>query len=34
VINNISLLTSVPVGSEIIEINNKSINQVIDEWSK
>lgn len=34
VTNNLSLLSSIPAGSEIIEINNKTINQVIDEWSK
>ncbi len=34
VVNNLSLFSSIPVGSEIIEINNKSINQVLGEWSK
>ena len=34
VTHNLSLLSAVPVGSEIIEINNKSIHQVIDEWSQ
>jgi hypothetical protein len=34
VINNLSLFSSVPVGSEITEINSKSINQVMTEWSK
>ncbi|MFB6341952.1 S41 family peptidase [Saccharicrinis sp. FJH62] len=33
VTTNLSLLSSVPLGSEIIEINNKGIKQVIDEWS-
>jgi C-terminal processing protease CtpA/Prc len=32
--HNLSLLSSIPVGSEIVEINNKSINQLIGEWSK
>ena len=34
VINNLTLFSSIPIGSEIIEINNKSMDQVIDEWSK
>jgi len=34
VINNLTLFSSIPIGSEIIEINNKSINKVIGEWSK
>lgn len=34
VIKNLTILNSIPIGSEIIEINNKSINQVINEWSK
>jgi hypothetical protein len=34
VINNLTLFSSIPIGSEIIEINNKSINKVIKEWSK
>jgi hypothetical protein len=34
IINNLSLFSSIPVGSEIIEINNKSLKQIISEWSK
>lgn len=34
VTHNLSFLSSIPVGSEILEINNKSIYQFIDEWSK
>jgi hypothetical protein len=34
VINNLSFFSAIPVGSEIIEINNKSIKQVISEWSR
>lgn len=34
VTENLTLFGSVPVGSEIIEINNKGISRVIDEWSQ
>lgn len=34
VTKNLTLLSSIPVGSEIIEINNKSMGQVIGELSK
>lgn len=34
VVKNLSIFSPVPVGSEIVEINNKNINQLIEEWSK
>jgi hypothetical protein len=34
VISNLSLFNKIPAGSEIIEINDKSINLVLVEWSK
>jgi hypothetical protein len=34
VTKNLTILHAIPIGSEIIEINDKSIHQVINEWSK
>jgi len=33
VTENLTSFSAIPIGSEIIEINGKNINQVIDEWS-